>query len=53
MTDRQLAERQVLLATLRDFHWHANRSAAALHISRATLYRKMKLLHIVSPHQES
>ena len=52
MTERQLAERHVLLTSLRNAHWRAGASAAALQMSRATLYRKMKRLQIVAPHRE-
>ena len=51
MTERQLAERDVLLTTLRHADWRASAAAAALQMSRATLYRKMKRLQIVSPHR--
>ena len=52
MTERQLAERHVLLTSLRNAHWRAGASAVALQMSRATLYRKMKRLQIVAPHRE-
>lgn len=47
----QRAERDVLLASLRQHQWQARRAAEALQMSRATLYRKMKRLHIVSPNR--
>ena len=52
MSERQLAERHVLLNALRHADWRAGAAAAALQMSRATLYRKMKRLQIVTPHRE-
>ena len=49
LNPRQRAERDVLLVSLRQHQWQARRAAEALQMSRATLYRKMKRLHIVSP----
>ena len=43
------AERQALIAALRDAHWDRETAARELGISRATIYRKLKRLRIGLP----
>ncbi|MCK8515151.1 sigma-54-dependent Fis family transcriptional regulator [Methylonatrum kenyense] len=47
------AERDTLVTTLRQHHWHVNEAAETLAISRSTLYRKMKRYGIYPPRQKS
>jgi sigma-54 dependent transcriptional regulator, acetoin dehydrogenase operon transcriptional activator AcoR len=44
--DFETAERNVIVETLRVHHGQVTAAARALHVSRATLYRKMKALKI-------
>ncbi|MBS0528205.1 MAG: HTH domain-containing protein, partial [Proteobacteria bacterium] len=44
--DFETAERNVIVETLRIHHGRVTAAARALHVSRATLYRKIKALKI-------
>ncbi len=46
VADFETAERNVVLAALRDSHGSVSSAARALNVSRATLYRKLKALRI-------
>jgi transcriptional regulator of acetoin/glycerol metabolism len=46
-----LDERAALLAALGRQQWNISRAAGELHVSRPTIYKKMKLYGIVPPHR--
>lgn len=51
LSDSEATLRATMIDTLRRNHWQAKRSAEALGMSRATFYRKLAKLHIVSPNR--
>ena len=47
------AERQILLETLERFKWNRQLSAAALGISRTTLFNKMRRFQLFDPRRQT
>lgn len=51
-TAPELAERARIVSAMNTAKWRPLQAAAMLGISRATLYRRLKQLHIVPPHRQ-
>ncbi|WP_128143317.1 helix-turn-helix domain-containing protein [Janthinobacterium lividum] len=51
-TAPELAERTRIAHAMNAAKWRPLQAAAMLGISRATLYRRLKQLHIVAPHRQ-
>ena len=51
-TPLELAERTRIVHAMNAAKWRPLQAAAMLGISRATLYRRLKQLHIVAPHRQ-